>query len=284
MIRKYYHMLAWSLSMDRILLFLIPGVGRMQCIRFILLKYYRFLRDSILGVPAGGSSARVFGRTFYYYDPTGLASLQRTYCEHYRLRRLAGEHPVVIDVGAHSGQFNFFCAHYLKAQRVISMEPLPDCFALLQLNALDEHDCINSAAGGEGSRIAMYVSQATSQQSTYVKSASDSYSGRLEVAVETLDAMLERMAIAGGIDILKIDTEGSEYEILCHGKKVLDRSRIVAVEMSVLRESTGSVFKTGHLLEENGFVLQEFDAFNVLNTAAANGVFVRAPARQAMSG
>jgi len=180
-----------------------------------------------------------------------------------------------MDVGAHIGQFNFFCTHYLKARRVISVEPLPDCFALLKLNALDEHDCINKAAGGEGGLVTMHVSKITTQQSSYVKSSSDTYSGKFDVAMETLDALLQRISVAGAIDILKIDTEGSEYDILCHAEKVLRQTRLVSVEMSVLRKSTGSIFKAGSMLEDMGFALRELDCFRAVNTTAANGVFVR---------
>jgi len=279
MIKKYFHMLVWSLSMDRIFLFRIPGIGRTHCIKFIFLKYYRFLVDSFLGMPGGSSSAMVFGRRFYYNDRFGLASLQRVYCEHYGLRNYVGDSPIVIDVGAHIGQFNYFCAHYLKASRVISMEPLAECFALLKLNALDERDCINRAAGGVRSMVTMYVSSSSTQQSSYVISASDTYIRKIDAAAETLDALLDRSGISGDIDVLKVDTEGSEYEILSNAERILHQVRTIAVEMSVLRESTGSVFKTGCLLEERGFVLREFDCFNVLNTAAANGIFVRGPGK-----
>jgi FkbM family methyltransferase len=276
MANKLIHMLAWSLRTDYILLFRIPGISKSDSVIFILLKYYHYLRDVLLGSPQGGRSVSVFGRRYHYNDPYGLASLQRVYCEHYGLKGYVGESPVVIDVGAHIGQFNFFCAHYLKASRVISIEPIRDCYALLKMNALNAHDCINMAAGGEGSLVTMHVSQTSTQQSTYVKSSSDRYSGQFDIAMETLDAVLRRIDVPGAIDVLKIDTEGSEYDILCHAEKMLLQTRLVAVEMSVLRNSTGSIFRTGTMLEDHGFALREIDCFRPVNTSAANAVFEKA--------
>lgn len=274
MIKRILHRLRWSLKYDYIFLFQIPELKLQEKVLFIAAKYFFYLKDVLFGLRKTPAAVKVLNRTFYYNDAYGLTSLQRVYCEHYGLKKWVGINPLIVDVGAHIGQFNFFCSHYLHARRVISIEPLKDCYELLKLNAMDALDCNNEALSVGTTNVIMHISKTSSQLSTYVVNADDTYSGQFTSPAETLDILTDRLAL-GNIDILKIDTEGSEYDILSSGQCTLEKVRVVIVEMSILRDSTGSIFKTGELLEQHRFLLREIDCFQAINPVMANGVFER---------
>jgi hypothetical protein len=75
------------------------------------------------------------------------------------------------------------------------------------------------------------------------------------------------------IDLLKIDTEGSEYDIISSADKVLDKTKLDMIEMSIFRESAGNLFQSGILLEKRGFIISEFVAEPGIQPTDVNAVF-----------
>ena len=254
---KTVKMLRWSLRLDFIFLFKIEGLSIAGKIYFVALKYLLYLKNTLFGLSDAPCYASVFNKKFYYNDVYGLASLQRVYCEHYRLKKIIKHDSVIIDVGAHVGQFAFFCKHYLRAKRVFSIEPVEESFTVLRLNAGDPEDCIQAAVSNETKIVTMYVSKTSTQLSTYVKDSNDSYAEHFDIQAETLDDMIKRYGIENA-DLLKIDTEGSEYDVLRSGVQLLSKVNVLLVEMSVFRASRGNIFTVGAFVEERGFKLVDF--------------------------
>jgi FkbM family methyltransferase len=249
-------MLRWSFELDYVFLFKVPDLPKIEKTRFILLKYLIYLKNRLLGINRKPCSVKVFGRKFYYNDVYGLASLQRVYCSSYRLKSYLPEHPVVIDVGANVGQFNFFCRHYLNAQRVISIEPIKDCFELLVLNSKNHSDCVNEIVSIHNNEVIFHIAKNSSQLSSYIKDENAEYIESYPVNSSKLDDVVSRLELKQA-DLLKIDTEGSEYDVLCSANNFLEKVSHVLVEMSIFRKSSGNLFKTGKFLEDSGFCLLE---------------------------
>lgn len=268
----WFGMLIWSLKLDYEFLFVIPGIPRMERIRFILLKYLLFIRDRFL-VSRELREACVFGMKYLYNDRFGLGSLQRVYCSSWRLRRLLPEKPVVVDVGANLGQFNFFCRHYLESQRVLSVEPIPACFSVLERNSGVPADCINAAVAPLAGKVTLHVAH-DSQLSSIIPDEKGDYGETIEVDSGPLDALLEHRDIEK-IDLLKIDTEGNEMDVLCTAVKSLGRCNAILVEMSVFRKSTGNLFAVGTFLEDRGFRLRELVFDRIRLPKDVDGVFTR---------
>ncbi len=263
----------WSLKLDFVFLFLIKELTFADKICLVLLKYIIYIRDRLAGLSDKPPYVRVFNKRFYYSDIYGLASLQRVYCESYRLKHLVKEDAVIIDVGANVGQFNFFCQHYLKAKRIISIEPVDNCFKVLQLNALDPKDCCRYAISKEIGTIRIYISNISSQHSTYIRNENEEYDNSLLVQTRTLDNLADELDIES-CDLLKIDTEGSEYDILISAQRFLERANNVLVEMSVNRSSAGNLFAVGDFLQKRGFKLLELSSYN-RRQSSVDGVFCR---------
>jgi FkbM family methyltransferase len=245
--------LFWSLKLDFQFIFIVPNLSFYHKFDFIIRKYLHISYNILLGLDKL-NIATVFGKKYFYNELTGLASLQRVYCESYTLVKFLPKNPIVLDVGANVGQFNFFCSHYLEAKRVFSIEPLPDCFELLKLNAITPSDCSNLLISNKEGNTEFYLDTASSQLSSIVKEGIHNVKEYITVSGVTLDEIFLK-AEFNGIDLLKIDTEGSEYDVLLSAEKTLCATRFVLVEMSVLRKSMGNIFKIGSYLNGHDFQL-----------------------------
>jgi len=77
------------------------------------------------------------------------------------------------------------------------------------------------------------------------------------------------------INLLKIDTEGSEMDVLRSAGELLDKTDVVLVEMSIFRKNTGNIFAVGSFLETRGFQLHELLFAASSHPADVDGIFVR---------
>jgi FkbM family methyltransferase len=265
-------MLRWSFRLDKEFLFSLTGIPLCERLRLIICKYLFFLRDRLMqsGSPR---KAVVFGRRYLYNDRYGLGSLQRVYCSSRELKGIVSDHPVVVDVGANLGQFNLFCRHYLGAERVISIEPVPSSYRLLAENAGVPSDCLNALVTGDEGETIFYVAR-DSQLSSTVRDDTALCHEALKLHGTPLDRVLEGMGL-DRIDLLKIDTEGSELEVLRSAEKTLEKTGAVLVEMSIFRKSTGNIFAVGSFLESRGFRLSELVFGEKTHPADADGIFIR---------
>jgi FkbM family methyltransferase len=243
-------------------------------LRVIAIKYVLYLKNVLIGIHAAPRMVRVFKRPFFYGDVYGIASLQRVYCEHYRLLEIIPKDAVIVDVGANIGQFTFFCQHYLKARKVLSIEPLPECYELLIMNSQTPQTCLPYAVSNDSATLTMHVPDISTQLSTTVRSGNFAYGRSMPVAAKMLDTLLTENNITS-VDLLKIDTEGSEYDVLLSTVKTLPIVKIVSVEMSIFRDFSGSMFTVGKYLEEQGFQLVQLSIGGKENPSTAEGVFRR---------
>lgn len=221
-----------SLKLDR--QFLRIPISLRTKVYFLVKKYFIFLYNKVFGFRPGVSSVSVFGRRYYYQDVFGLAFLQSVYVDHVELLKCIDQGGVIIDVGANIGQFNFFCQQYLKAKTVYSFEPVAQSFQLLQKNtdsivfhnAVTPHDYVK-----------MYIPECTSLMAS-VFSIDDN--DRLEVVPGVRIDDIAAIQNESIIDLLKIDTEGSEFSVLMTAQETLKKTRFILAELSVGRDSDAS--------------------------------------------
>lgn len=247
-------MLRWSLELDYIFLFKIPDLPTIDKVRFVILKYISYVKIKWTVKKKKTYTTSIFGQNYYYNDSLGLASLQRVYCSSYVLKSLIPDCTIVIDVGANVGQFNFFCRHYLRSKRIISIEPIKECFDLLVLNSNNVNDCINEIVGVNTNELIFNIAKDSPQLSSYIKNKNVEYIKSYAVRASKLDELLKNFDIKR-VNLLKVDTEGSELDVLNSSVNLLGKVDHVLVEMSIFRNSSGNLFKTGSFLEDKGFSL-----------------------------
>lgn len=148
--------------------------------------------------------------------------------DEYRLREtVAGRLECVVDLGANVGLFAARIAPL--ARRVIAYEPYPAHFAQLVKNLAGRSnvETRQAAVAGKSGTVRLYEPENVGQSGTHsLHPESGGYMSKrfVDVPAVSLDELFERHAIEV-CDLLKLDVEGSEYEIL-HGASALTLARI----------------------------------------------------------
>jgi FkbM family methyltransferase len=156
----------------------------------------------------------------------------------------------VIDVGANAGQFAREALKELPAARVYSFEPHPSTFQRLTGAISDARLSAHQLALGERTGHAtMYVYGDSGDGSLINSLVPDARfptkfgypATQITIPCVTLDAFCEQNKIED-IDLLKVDTEGSELLVLYGARRMMQQGRIrfVYVEFNALLPEAGT--------------------------------------------
>lgn len=145
----------------------------------------------------------------------------------YHLDRIEGldaaDEAVVLDIGAHVGAFSIGFASRFPNARVTCFEPAPLALSFLhrnvELNGLEGRVRVIEEAVGAVERVATLYGAGASCENSLQSAAG---APGPQVRVTTLAAALQR--VGGFADLVKLDCEGSEYEIVLDGRSDLGRS------------------------------------------------------------
>ncbi|HMO39716.1 MAG TPA: FkbM family methyltransferase [Saprospiraceae bacterium] len=123
---------------------------------------------------------------------------------------------VIIDIGAHIGAFALRANALFPTHRILAFEPVADNFKLLKkniaINGCSNIEPIQAAITGSTQRLNLYLSKEnTAGHSQYIQP----HRGVVNVPAIPMAQLFARYAIEQ-IALLKIDCEGSEYDILKH--------------------------------------------------------------------
>jgi FkbM family methyltransferase len=178
-----------------------------------------------------------------YYD---LETLWQVYF--HRVYHLESTDRVIVDAGANIGLFSCFAAATLPECRVYSVEPFPPTYKRLerhvQSNGLSYRiQCFQTALAGASGYVAMAAEGGASQMVRVIKvdalenGSNESENNATAVAEDTIE--VEAITLGGflnrlneqPVDLLKMDIEGSEYEVLLAAQPHdLDRVKRINVE------------------------------------------------------
>ena len=191
-------------------------------------------KNIILGFSPGHSFTKIFSQKYYYDDKFGIAFLQSVYVDHALLEKYIPKSATIVDIGANTGQFNFFCKHFLKAKTVYSFEPVKKTYQLLKKN-VPEH-CYNYAISTKKS-LTLYVPE--------LSLMAGNFKPKTKAKKESVQTLLldefKPLKSKEKIDLIKIDTEGSEYEVIMASKKIIKKSKYLLVEASLDRQCSGNL-------------------------------------------
>ena len=159
----------------------------------------------------------------------------------------------VVDIGAHVGSFSVWAARRAPRARCLAVEPNPRTFGLLQANLKDNGldrrvTAINAAIGpAAGSGRLELVDHSLGTR------LARSGAGEVSVRVETLSALLEAASLDRA-DVLKIDCEGSEYDVFARmDAETFGSIKTIACEYHP--EPGHDVKELDALLERQGFAV-----------------------------
>lgn len=166
-----------------------------------------------------------------------IGIIHSTFIYNSYLRHFLPKNPLVVDIGAHTGEFALFSDILLKARRVLSFEPVTASYKLLSRNKQTD---VYHTAIGLTSKKTMYIPTETAmasgihQQGTVIQE---------ETPCIPLDAVLEIKNLPT-IDLLKVDVEGMEYEVLQASSESIKKSRYILTELSIERSATNGALET----------------------------------------
>lgn len=199
---------------------------------------------------------------------------------------------VVLDVGANSGQYAALLREATFNGRIISFEPLPGPFSILESKAAEDPrwDCQRYALGNVDGTVSINVAGnagASSSVFPMLKSHQDAfppanYIGTEEVPIHRLDSVAPEFLRPTDITFLKIDVQGFEKQVLAGSQSTLnDRCVGMQLELSFLplygggmliREAFDLVYSLGFTLTG---LLPGFTDVRNGRMLQADGIFFR---------
>lgn len=184
---------------------------------------------------------------------------------------------VVVEVGAHKGYFTVLAASV--AQRVLVFEPDETNHRYLLQN-VQVNGCTNvtvfrqAMADAEGTRTFM-VSELTDARHTFFPTAFSGPGKSQEVSCTTLAAALSKHNV-DTVDVLKLDCEGSEYDVLLTADAdTLAKIKNIAVEIHESPAHGHSSAELVDFLESHGFSSELYDEHQRDDLRTSMGIFRR---------
>jgi FkbM family methyltransferase len=148
---------------------------------------------------------------------------------------------VVVDIGANTGQYGQRLREHGYRNPIVSYEPLPDAYQLLlgrcARDALWQAN--NVAVSNTTDPVVLHIASNSESSSVlpmlprHWKAAQNSRTiGEVLVPSTTLDIILQ--ALDAATIMLKIDTQGYEWQVLEGGKAHLARVALIEIELSIV--------------------------------------------------
>lgn len=183
-----------------------------------------------------------------------------------KLLRRHGSKPLfIVDIGAADGMVSSYFSKNLKNVKIIAFEPNPEEYkkALKNNSSNRSVELRNMALSDKPGTVAMNVLSNSFSSSLLMPDRSEiddgmaaklSLKNTIDVTCSTLDLELRE---CGKIDLIKIDTQGTEISVLNGATEVLKRTKYVLIE-----QNNNSYYKGGcwyyevdHFLRDRGFEL-----------------------------
>lgn len=153
----------------------------------------------------------------------------------------------VCDVGANHGDFSTAASSLYPHAQVILVEPFPGLHAELEKRAQAHRgnwQLEKLALGTSPGRGTLFTASNNDTNGslipyseTYYKEISPTISQQpIPCEISTLDLVLQKHQVPY-LDLLKIDTEGTEKLVLEGGRNVLSKTRGLMIEVSLIREN-----------------------------------------------
>jgi FkbM family methyltransferase len=183
----------------------------------------------------------------------------------------AGDQPVIFDVGANVGQSIENFRRQFLAPVIHSFEPSPQAFAELRRRASGLPDVIlnNLALGARPGNATFFESEAGTPMSSLLQPGTECWGGggvreTLQVQVTSVDEYCHQRGIKL-IDILKIDTQGYDFEVIKGAETMIRNRAIHLIHMEIIfcdmYKGLPRMDEIYAFLADRGFVLVTFYPF-----------------------
>ena len=160
-------------------------------------------------------------------------------------------HDIIIDIGAHAGFFSLKAAVTCTKGKIFSYEPFPKNFEMLkknlELNNISNVYTKNVAVSKDVGKCKLYLGN----------DSTNSIIKQKEIFIEVSTVNLEQIFDEHNLDncdLLKLDCEGSEYEILFNtNPEILKKIKKICMEYHEIPELDYTEEKLTSFLKSNNF-------------------------------
>lgn len=144
--------------------------------------------------------------------------------------------PNIIDIGSHIGISILYFKDIYPNSKILGFEPNPISFEILKENifnnGLDDVSIINKAVSSNNSSKDLYIDNSNNNWESNSSLLKNSWNGlentkKIRIQCTRLDRYTNSI---DRIDMLKIDTEGNEFDILNSHKSILNKTENISVE------------------------------------------------------
>lgn len=158
---------------------------------------------------------------------------------------------LVLDVGANCGQFGFGLRGNGYKGRIVSFEPSSDAFKTLRMNitSMPNWEIRQEAVGGSEGKAVLNCSK-NSESSSLLQPTIQSIAFEPSITIEkTEEVVVKNLAsIWKDLDIkpetrvlLKLDTQGLEYDIIVNCQTEIQKSTLIMLEASFFHHYEGEI-------------------------------------------
>jgi len=122
----------------------------------------------------------------------------------------------VLDIGANVGVTALYFSQIFPNAKIYAFEPAPDNFAVLQKNVANcpRIRAFNFALGAQDATLELYASDNPVNFGGYsLHAAGSDTSRKVSIPVRNVAGVLKEIGV-GAVDVIKVDTEGAEWDIL----------------------------------------------------------------------
>ncbi len=150
----------------------------------------------------------------------------------------------ILDIGAHTGQFNSWAKRVWPNVGVFMIEANPLHENVLNRLAMTNGDAYLIAALGDEERVVTFYTRSDkphTEGNSYYKEANYWDIPQLvqesKVKLQKLDNIFEDDSV---FDLIKMDTQGSEIDIIKGGLNIVKKSKAIILEISYIEHNLGS--------------------------------------------
>jgi FkbM family methyltransferase len=163
--------------------------------------------------------------------------------ENFYKKLIETEKPVIIDIGAHTGESVDFFSKIFPNAKIYSVEPDPESYQKLVNNVASNVTTFNAAVGSSNKTLSFYQYDKSHLNSLYPinKDSQDSLGyaescieKKIDVSCITLDSLVDKLDLTDiKIDLLKIDVQGAELDIFSSGQNALKKINNITLELNL---------------------------------------------------
>ena len=149
--------------------------------------------------------------------------------------------PLIMDIGSHIGISVLYFKAIYPNSKIFAFEPHPISFSILEENIfrnnLEDVTAINKAIWSQNGNKALYIDNTPNGWNSNTSFLEKSWTGKEQTKKVIVETTTLDKYLYDNVDMLKIDTEGSELAILKANESILKRVSNILIEYHPVKGS-----------------------------------------------